>query len=178
MGRVQQLILGGARSGKSRLAERLATESGSEVVYIATASRRDDDPEMAARIERHQQRRPRDWRLVEEPLGLARTLQQYQGGERCLIVDCLTLWLSNLLLTDDAVHFEPELEALLELLPRLQGDLILVANEVGMGIVPMGVLSRRFQDESGWMQQRVAALVDRVVLTVAGLPMTLKGEPL
>jgi len=175
---VQQLILGGARSGKSRLAERLAAESGGEVVYVATASRRDDDPEMISRIEQHRQRRPGEWLLVEEPLCLAGVLQQHQGKGRCLIVDCLTLWLSNLLLTDDAVHLDPELEALLELLPRLEGDLVLVANEVGMGIVPMGALSRRFQDESGWLQQRVAALVDRVVLTVAGLPMTLKGDPL
>ncbi|MCW8907299.1 MAG: bifunctional adenosylcobinamide kinase/adenosylcobinamide-phosphate guanylyltransferase [Sedimenticola sp.] len=175
---MQQLILGGARSGKSRLAERLACESGGEVVYVATAGWHADDPEMGLRIEQHRQRRPAQWLLVEEPLHLARALQRYQADGRCLIVDCLTLWLSNLLLSDDAAHFESESEALLNLLPDIECDLILVANEVGMGIVPMGALSRRFQDESGWMQQRVAALVDRVVLTVAGLPLTLKGDRL
>lgn len=175
---VQQLILGGARSGKSRLAERLAEDSNGEVVYIATATRCDDDPEMVARIEQHRRRRPGHWRLVEEPLQLAETLFRHQRSGCCLVVDCLTLWLSNLLLIDEGKHFQREREALLTLLPDLQGDLILVANEVGMGIVPMGELSRRFQDESGWMQQQVAKHVDRVVLTVAGLPLTLKGESL
>lgn len=173
---MQQLILGGARSGKSRLAEQLAYQSAGQVVYIATATQQDNDPEMMRRIAEHRQRRPADWMLVEEPLRLAGTLQSYQRMDRCILVDCLTLWLSNLLLVDDGTHFRTESEALLDLLPKLQGNLILVANEVGMGIVPMGQMSRRFQDESGWLQQRIAARVDRVVLTVAGLPLTLKGE--
>lgn len=107
---------------------------------------------------------------------LAETLTRHQRSGCCQIVDCLTLWLSNALLMDDGRHLEAQLDALCAVLPDLQGDLILVGNEVGMGIVPMGELSRRFQDESGWLQQRLAQLCDRVILTVAGLPLTLKGE--
>ncbi len=171
---MQQLILGGARSGKSRLAEARATASGLEVVYIATATT-GDDPEMAARIQRHRAGRPAEWRLIEEPLCLAQVLRETAAADRCLLVDCLTLWLTNLLLRDVEL-MRREIEAFCTVLPHLPGELILVSNEVGWGIVPLGALSRTFQDETGWLHQRLAQQCDRVTLTVAGLPLELKGE--
>jgi len=175
---LKQLILGGARSGKSALAEQLATEVSGNVIYIATAIQQADDPEMLERIQQHRDRRPSTWKLIEEPLNLSVVIQQNQGEGQCLIVDCLTLWLSNLLLLDEGKQFHTQTAALFSVLPEYQGDLILVGNEVGMGIVPMGELSRRFQDESGRLHQQIAALCDRVVFTVAGLPLVMKGEGL
>ena len=169
---MQQLILGGARSGKSQLAEELALRSGLEVSYIATATV--DDQEMSQRIELHRQRRPHHWGLIEEPIALAQTLQQHAGELKLLLVDCLTLWLSNLICLEDKDALGRETDALLQILPKLPGQVIFVSNEVGMGIVPMGELSRVFQDELGWLHQRVAKQCDRVVLTVAGLPHVLK----
>lgn len=173
---MKQLILGGARSGKSTLAERLATESSEEVTYIATAALTQNDVAMEQRIRVHRDRRPDTWQLIEEPLNLAQALTLNCGTGRFLIVDCLTLWLSNILLLDEGRHFKQQTTALLSVLPELQGNLILVSNEVGLGIVPLGEISRRFQDESGWLHQQVAKLCDRVILTVAGLPLTLKGD--
>ncbi len=170
---MRELILGGARSGKSALAEQSAAHSGLEVVYIATAEAR--DYEMRERIAHHQARRPEQWLSVEEPLKLAATLQQQAADNRCLLVDCLTLWLSNLLAAGDAL-FERERDALLDLLPQLPGRIIFVSNEVGLGIVPMGELTRKFCDESGRLHQTVASLCDRVTFVTAGLPMILKGE--
>jgi len=169
---VKQLILGGARSGKSRLAEKLALQSGLEVTYIATATVGDE--EMRQRIEQHRQRRPPQWKLVEEPLALAQVLKQHSDPKRLLLVDCLTLWMSNLVCSEQPARLKREVEALLEALPELTGQVILVSNEVGMGIVPMGALSRQFQDEMGILQQQVAALSERVILTLAGLPLVLK----
>lgn len=171
-----ELILGGARSGKSRLAEQLATASGLEVVYIATCQPR--DAEMRERIERHRDQRPPHWALIEEPLALARVLREQAREDRCLLVDCLTLWLSNLLLTDDPQAWARERSALLETLPALPGRVLLVSNETGLGVVPMGELTRRFVDEAGWLHQALAADCERVVFCVAGLPQVLKGEPL
>ncbi|MEH6651498.1 MAG: bifunctional adenosylcobinamide kinase/adenosylcobinamide-phosphate guanylyltransferase [Motiliproteus sp.] len=169
---MQQLILGGARSGKSRLAEQLALRSGLEVTYIATATV--GDQEMSERIELHRHRRPPHWGLIEEPIALAQTLQQQAGELRLLLVDCLTLWLSNLVCQEQKETLRRETDALLRVLPELPGQVVFVSNEVGMGIVPMGELSRIFQDELGWLHQRVAQQCDRVVLTVAGLPHVLK----
>jgi len=174
--RLKELILGGARSGKSALAERLAEASGMDVTYVATATA--GDLEMAARIRQHQARRPAGWRTLEEPVALARLLAAEAAEGRCILVDCLTLWLSNLLLLEAGVHWLAERDALLQLLPGLPGQLILVSNEVGLGIVPMGELSRRFQDEAGRLHQILARDCDRVILTVAGLPQVLKGETL
>jgi adenosylcobinamide kinase/adenosylcobinamide-phosphate guanylyltransferase len=174
---MRELILGGVRSGKSRLAERLAHDSGFEVDYIATA-RAEGDAEMARRIRQHLERRPPSWTTVEEPLLLASRLRERAAPRRCILVDCLTLWLTNLLCTDEPGLLEREREALLDLLPRLPGRIILVANETGLGIVPLGELTRRFVDEAGALHQRLAAQCDRVILTVAGLPHCLKGEPL
>lgn len=173
---MHELILGGARSGKSRLAEGLATQSGLAVTYIATSQALDG--EMAARIAHHRERRPAHWGLIEEPLALAQVLQEHAAPQRCLLVDCLTLWLTNLLMQDDARRLTAERDALLEALPRLPGRIILVSNETGLGVVPLGELSRRYVDEAGWLHQALAARCQRVVFTVAGLPMVLKGEPL
>ncbi|TVO79001.1 bifunctional adenosylcobinamide kinase/adenosylcobinamide-phosphate guanylyltransferase [Sedimenticola selenatireducens] len=171
-----QLILGGARSGKSTLAERLASGLTDNVVYIATAARIADDLEMIERINLHRERRPTSWTLVEEPLDLASAIETHQRMGCCIIVDCLTLWLSNIMLLDEGRHFKQQVTDLFSVLSGFQGNLILVGNEVGMGIVPMGKLSRRFQDESGRLHQQLATLCDRVVLTVAGLPLVMKGE--
>ena len=171
---MKQLILGGARSGKSTLAERLAESTGLPVLYVATATA--GDQAMEQRIAFHQSRRPATWDLVEEPLALAEVLQEHARPDRCILVDCLTLWLTNMLLSEREPQLQDEMDALMKILPQLPGDILMVSNEVGMGIVPMGELSRRFVDESGWMHQRIAALCERVILTVAGLPHVLKGD--
>lgn len=170
---MRELILGGARSGKSALAERHAHDSGLQVVYIATAEGR--DAEMQERIAHHRARRPEHWLCAEEPVQLAATLQHYAAPGRCLLVDCLTLWLSNLLAAGNEV-FAREREALLAQLAQLPGRVIFVSNEVGLGIVPLGELTRRFCDESGRLHQAIAERCDRVTFVTAGLPMILKGE--
>lgn len=167
-----ELILGGARSGKSRFAERLAAESGLAVTYIATSQPLDG--EMTERIAHHRERRPAHWTLVEEPLQLARVLRAQAAAERCLLVDCLTLWLTNLLMMDDAARLAEERDALLECLDGLPGRILLVSNETGLGVVPLGELTRRYVDEAGWLHQAVAERAQRVTFMVAGLPMTLK----
>lgn len=170
---MRTLIIGGARSGKSRLAERLAGEDGRPVTYIATAQAH--DAEMATRIEQHRTRRPAHWLTLEVPVELGAALQAHATADRVLLVDCLTLWLTNLLLHPDPCVFARERAGLLAALSALPGGIILVGNETGMGIVPMGELTRRFSDEAGWLHQEVAAACDTVLLTVAGLPLTLKG---
>lgn len=169
-----ELILGGARSGKSRFAEQRAQQSGKKKIYIATAQVLDD--EMSERVKAHQQRRTADWQTIEEPKALATTLQQVTDKEHCVLVDCLTLWLSNLLQLDDVNDWQHERAALLETLPTLPGHIILVSNEIGSGIVPMGELTRRFVDESGWLHQDIAQISDRVSLVIAGLVQTLKDD--
>ena len=171
-----QLILGGARSGKSRLAEKLASESGLEVIYVATSQSLDG--EMNQRVASHRQRRPDSWGLVEEPLELMKVLKQSAGPGRCLLVDCLTLWLTNLLMLEDPQRLAQERDALLACLAELPGEIIFVSNETGLGVVPLGELTRRYVDEAGWLHQALAERCQRVVLTVAGLPMTLKGSAL
>ncbi|WP_298188857.1 bifunctional adenosylcobinamide kinase/adenosylcobinamide-phosphate guanylyltransferase [uncultured Pseudomonas sp.] len=171
-----ELILGGARSGKSRLAEKLASESGLAVTYIATSQALDG--EMDARIQHHRERRPSTWGLVEEPLALAQVLREHAAADKCLLVDCLTLWLTNLLMLDDPERLPAEREALLECLTALPGRIILVSNETGLGVVPLGELTRRYVDEAGWLHQALAERCQRVVFTVAGLPMVLKGAAL
>lgn len=181
-----ELILGGARSGKSALAEQRAGASSLAVTYIATGTAGDE--EMAARIAHHQQRRPAHWTLVEEPLHLAATLQSHAASERCLLVDCLTLWLSNLLFhnppandSDESPNTDllrTETEALYQCLQsfnKLPGHIILVSNEVGLGIVPMGAATRLYVDEAGRLNQKIAQMCDRVTFVAAGLPLELKG---
>lgn len=169
---MKQLILGGARSGKSRLAEQRADASGLDVIYIATAQA--GDAEMEARIAHHRASRPAHWMLIEEPLHLSAVLQQHAAPDRCLLVDCLTLWLTNLLLHEEA-GLRAEVDAVCRCISDLPGELIMVSNEVGWGIVPMGELSRRFQDEAGRLHQQLAGRCDLVTLTVAGLPLEIKG---
>lgn len=184
-----ELILGGARSGKSRLAERLALESGLAVTYIATAQA--GDGEMGARIAHHQSRRPAEWALHEEPIQLMQALGDHAAENRCLLVDCLTLWLTNLMFSTGEAYpdvgdialpelFHSERAHLLYALAEIEDsgcDLILVSNEVGMGIVPYGAISRCFTDEAGRLNQAVAAVCDRAVFVAAGLPLHLKGAP-
>jgi adenosylcobinamide kinase/adenosylcobinamide-phosphate guanylyltransferase len=130
---------------------------------------------MSARIRAHQERRPAEWTLVEAPCALAATLRAHAAADRCVLVDCLTLWLTNLLCADDEQKLRTERDALLDVLPTLPGHIILVSNETSMGVIPLGELARRFGDEAGCLHQELARLCDRVVLTVAGLPLFLKG---
>lgn len=170
---MQTLILGGARSGKSRYAEQLALQSQKSVVYIATAQAQ--DAEMQTRIQHHQASRPAEWLTIEEPLSLAATLVAQAQPERILLVDCLTLWLTNLLcLEDSEQRLTSELNALYAILPQLSSELILVSNETGLGVVPMGELTRRYVDEAGRMHQRLAVQMQQVIFMIAGLPQVLK----
>ncbi len=173
---MRELILGGVRSGKSSLAERLALESGLAVSYIATAEAGDD--EMEERIRHHRQRRPAQWSLLEVGCDLAGELVKEAAAHRCLLVDCLTLWLTRLLTDPDPQRLRRETALLLQVLPKLPGRIIMVSNETGLGVVPMGELSRRYCDEAGRFHQSVAAICERVVLTVAGLPLVLKEAKL
>ncbi len=172
---MKTLILGGVRSGKSRLAERIATDSGLPVTYIATATAGDD--EMRTRIEAHRARRPKDWFVVEEPRELAAALHAHVTADRWVLVDCLTLWLTNLLTDEGESLLERERAALLNVLATLPGRILLVSNETNMGVMPLGELSRRYCDEAGRLHQDLARICDRVILTIAGLPHILKGEP-
>jgi len=172
---MKTLILGGVRSGKSRLAGQLAQQNGLPVTYIATATVQ--DKEMEARIAAHRARRPAHWRLVEEPLRLATAVGQHSEPGCCVVVDCLTLWLTNLLLAGDETLFQAQRSALIDGLPALKGEIILVSNETNMGVMPLGELTRRYCDEAGTLHQELARHCERVVLTVAGLPHVLKGEP-
>lgn len=161
------------RSGKSRLAEHLALESGLPVVYVATA--RAVDAEMRRRIAEHQRRRRADWQLLEEPLELAAALAQACAPERCVLVECLTTWLTNWLVRADDAALQAQIRGLLAAAADAPGRLILVGNETNLGVVPLGELSRRFCDLAGRLHQDLAARCDQVILSVAGLPLTLKG---
>lgn len=178
------LVLGGARSGKSTFAEQLAKESGLPVTYFATAQIYDD--EFRARVAHHQARRPKDWQIIEASHHLAYALEanNHAGSGHAVIVDCLTLWLAQCICPECAPPegqeknvslWENEREKLLETLPKLQGEIILVSNEVGMGIVPLGAINRQFQDEQGRLNQAIAQLADKVTFIAAGLPLKLKG---
>ncbi|MFQ5970874.1 MAG: bifunctional adenosylcobinamide kinase/adenosylcobinamide-phosphate guanylyltransferase [Alphaproteobacteria bacterium] len=170
------LVLGGARSGKSTLAEAMisrALETGCEgAVYIATAE--PGDREMRERIERHKARRDRRWRTVEEPLELPDAVSRNAIAGTAVLIDCLTLWLSNLMAAgrDDG----EATQALLAALSPASGPVVLVSNEVGLGIVPENALARSFRDRAGLLNQAVAAAADRVVFVVAGLPITIKDR--
>ncbi len=170
---MKELILGGVRSGKSARAEQLAHASGLSVVYLATAAA--GDAEMIQRIARHRADRPDHWLTVEEPLALAQALEEHADEQVCLIVDCLTLWLTNLLLHEDKDQLVEQQTALLACVTALPGQIIFVSNEVNMGVVPMDPLSRRFCDEAGYLHQQLATICDRVTLMVAGLPLVAKG---
>ena len=170
------LVLGGARSGKSGYAERLIEQQASAgaccaATYCATAEPGDD--EMAARIAAHRRRRTGFWHTVETPLALAPAISAETRPARPLLVDCLTLWLSNVMLAERSI--EAETAALVVALRDAAGPVVLVANEVGLGLVPETPLGRRFRDAAGNLNQEIAALADRVVFVAAGLPLVLKG---
>jgi adenosylcobinamide kinase / adenosylcobinamide-phosphate guanylyltransferase len=165
------LVLGGARSGKSRHAESLVMAAPPPWLYVATAEARDH--EMTARIAAHRARRGADWRTIEAPRDIAAVLTSAPIGG-AVLVDCLTLWLSNLMLAD--ADIDAEFDRLDAALARAQVPIVLVSNEVGLGIVPDNALARRFRDAQGRLNQRVAARADRVVLMVAGLPLVVKGN--
>lgn len=173
-----ELVLGGARSGKSRYGEQQtgrAEQLGlSPVVYVATAFA--GDREMSDRIKRHRDERPAHWFTREESVNLAQCLADIQSShpDAVILVDCLTLWLTNCLLADNSECWPEQKEQLLQQLGNMRQRVILVSNEVGQGVVPMGELSRRFVDEAGWLHQDIAALANDVTLVVAGLPMALK----
>jgi len=164
------LVLGGARSGKSRYAEGLIEAAAAGGTYCATAEARDQ--EMASRIAAHRARRGAFWHTVEEPLALAPVIAAEAKSERPLLIDCLTLWLSNLLLAGKPS--DDETAALCAALRLAAGPVVLVANEVGMGLVPETPLGREFRDAAGCLNQEVATLADRVVFVAAGLPLVLK----
>ena len=173
------LILGGARSGKSRFAEQLVAgyaAIGYQSVYIATATALDD--EMTQRITQHQQDRLHSahaWTLYEQPYHLAQILGELDKPKQAVLVDCLTLLLTNHMLLDDGASWDTQKTLLLNCLSTLASDVVLVSNEVGSGIVPMGELSRQFVDEAGWLNQAIAAIADKVTLMVAGIPLVLKA---
>ena len=164
------LVMGGARSGKSGYAQRLAEGSGRALVYLATATTW--DREMRERVARHRDERDARWRTIEEPLALAETLEREADPGSVILVDCLTLWLTNLMLGGHS--HEDAAARLIEAVPRVRGSVIFVSNEVGWGIVPDTPLGRRFRDAQGWLNQAVAACCDTVVLVAAGLPVLLK----
>jgi len=173
---MQHLILGGARSGKSNYAEQLAESSKKEVIYIATGTAGDE--EMRERITRHKEDRPRYWVTVEEPIALADTLAEYDNPRYFLLVDCLTLWLSNILFDAEGNYqediFLQQKQALLSTLLRLDTDITLVSNQVGLGVTPMDKMSRRFVDEAGRLHQQLAQQCSHVSLVTAGLAQALK----
>lgn len=165
------LITGGARSGKSALAEQITLEMGRPAIYIATAEAR--DAEMAQRIARHQARRGIEWQTLPAPLALIEALRDTDGGAPRL-VDCLTLWLANLMLGD--TDWEAALRALAASLPDLRSPVVFVTNEVGAGIVPENALARAFRDAAGFVNQRIAAACDEVWLCVCGCPLRIKPK--
>lgn len=174
--KLHTLVLGGIRSGKTGLAERLAaSRSENGVVYVATATAGDD--EMAERIRRHQRSRPQEWALAEEAISLGEVLagKGEQPRAPLLLVDCMSLWLSNLLFAGDEV-FRRERLSFLTALESYPGEAVIVSNEIGLGTVGMDPLTRRFCDELGWLNQALAQRCGRVVMSIAGLPMALKGK--
>ncbi len=166
------LILGGARSGKSAHGEALAERHGGALVYIATAEARDD--EMGLRIKAHRARRGPRWTTVEEPLALSHALVRASTADGAVLVDCLTLWLANLI--EAGNDLRAEADALLTTLACLPGAVVLVSNEVGLGIVPNNSAARDFRDHAGKLHQRIAATAGLVLFMAAGLPLTLKGK--
>ncbi len=167
------LVLGGVRSGKSRYSESVAANHRGPVTVLATATA--GDPEMERRIALHRARRPAGWTVVEEPLDLAGALERCDAAGGLVLIECLTLWLTNLLCDPEPERLARERARLLAAWPRLRGDVIAVSNEVGLGIVPANALARRFMDEAGELHQALAARSDQVVTLIAGLPLHLKG---
>lgn len=169
------LVLGGARSGKSRYAQQLAEQS-QRVVFVATAKASDD--EMHAKIERHKEDRPKEWLTVEEPLELRKVLTEHEVDSDVIVIDCLTIYTANLMEAEgeNSAAIDHRIEALCETLQKVQCNIVLVSNEVGSGVHPVSTLGRAYRDLLGEVNQRVARIADDVVLMVAGLPLALKGH--
>jgi len=166
------LILGGARSGKSAYGERLAKDSETPVVYVATAQAFDD--EMRERIKQHQSDRPSHWQSIEVLCDLPQALLESSHSGNVVLVDCLTLWLMNLMYQQKDIH--QSVTDLLHALTQVKGRVIMVSNEISMGVVPMGKESRLYVDELGRLHQRIAQAAQQVTLMVAGIPMVVKGR--
>ncbi|MFD1198538.1 bifunctional adenosylcobinamide kinase/adenosylcobinamide-phosphate guanylyltransferase [Brucella gallinifaecis] len=165
------LVLGGARSGKSSYAEKLVENSALQPVYLATG--RAFDQEMESRISIHRDRRGNEWKTIEEPLNLVGALAKHARHDSFVLVDCLTLWITNLMMAEQ--NIAAETEALIKALPTLSGPVVFVSNEVGMGIVPENRMAREFRDSAGFLHQAMASVADEVYLLVAGLPLKVKG---
>ena len=170
---MKQFVTGGVKSGKSNYAQELASLSKKPVVYIATATAMDD--EMAERIYLHQQNRPKEWDLIEEPIHLAEIIETHAKPSCCLLIECLTLWLTNLLLAKDESLLREEIKLFLHAYAHIESEIILVANESNMGVTPINALARRYCDEAGLLYQKIAKSSDRVFFMIMGLPQILKG---
>ncbi|MFT5717492.1 MAG: adenosylcobinamide kinase/adenosylcobinamide-phosphate guanylyltransferase [Oleiphilaceae bacterium] len=168
---MKTLILGGVKSGKSRYAEIMAADISKSVTVIATATVMDE--EMAIRVARHQEVRPQSWKTVEEPVHLGKALRLLTSSD-VVVIDCLTLWLTNLLMLSDTAKLNDEIKDFTSAIVGFKQPLILVSNETNMGILPLGDLTRRYCDQVGLLHQKLAKLCDKVELVVAGLPLTLK----
>ncbi len=167
------LILGGARSGKSTYAQKLAERWWPSPLYLAPAETLDD--EMADRVKLHQENRGSRWACVEEPLDIAKVIKDSTPARDGVLLDCATLWLTNVLLKEGVAGIETRKHALTAALQTCSTGVIIVSNEVGMGIVPEYPLGRDFRDQQGWLNQELAAIADTVIFVVAGIPMFLKG---
>ena len=165
------LVLGGARSGKSAFSEGLADTSGLKKAYLATAQV--FDSEMESRIERHKERRGAGWALHEEPLDLPGALERVAATDTVVLVDCLTLWVTNLMMAERDI--DSDFNRLAKLISSLPGAVVFVSNEVGLGIVPDNAMARAFRDHAGLLHQKIAAIADEVYFVAAGLPLKLKG---
>ncbi len=173
------LILGGARSGKSRYAEKLASTLNAnkgQVDYIATADATQNDQAMSQRIRHHQLQRPNNWPLKEAPIYLADALAALNHSSSVVIIDCLTLWISNCLLASDPQLWPTERQKLVDVLAGFKGTVFMVSNEVGQGVIPMDKLARKFVDESGWLHQDLGHICDKVSFVTAGIPQYLKND--
>jgi adenosylcobinamide kinase/adenosylcobinamide-phosphate guanylyltransferase len=178
---MKSLILGGVKSGKSRFAEQRAIRwavqaghSNESIIYLATAENRQNDVAFSSRIARHIAQRPIAWKTIEEPLEISNIIAAVSGKGRCVLLECLTLWMSNLLQDEDTLS--SHIERFCTVFEAYEGEIILVSNETGLGIMPPNALARRYGDELGLLHQRLASLCDEVVLTVAGLPHYLKSK--
>jgi adenosylcobinamide kinase/adenosylcobinamide-phosphate guanylyltransferase len=166
------LVLGGARSGKSSYAEQLAIKFELPVTYIATATGLDD--EMKLRIEHHQRSRPKEWRTIECPLNLVDLIAEQSRNQQTILIDCLTLWINNQLFHNPNQNFSNLFSEFIQVCKDSEAHIIFVANEVGLGIIPLGEISRKFVDEAGRLNQALAKVADDVIFIAAGLPLILK----
>jgi adenosylcobinamide kinase/adenosylcobinamide-phosphate guanylyltransferase len=169
------LVLGGARSGKSEFAEHLCEKSDLDLLYVATSAPQLGDDEMSDRINIHQERRGPRWKLIEEPIYLAACLRQHAREGQVILIDCLTLWLSNFMFENKCL--EEHSTQLIQAIRECSGKFVFISNEIGQGVVPEHALSRKFRDHQGLINQSLAKRCDRVIEVRAGLPLILKPSP-